>query len=120
MIETASASTPGPDAREILAQRIRGLLPSQAAVREVRMFGGLAFMVDECMAVSAGRDGNVLVRVNPDDYDELLQQGGTPAYMGADRPMGRGWLTVPAHQIQDDAELSYWITVGIDSRNVTN
>ena len=37
--------------------------------------------------------------------------------MGADRPMGLGWLTVPHQQIQDEAVLAYWVKIGIDSRN---
>jgi hypothetical protein len=37
--------------------------------------------------------------------------------MGNDRPMGRGWLTVPCQRIQGKAELAYWVKVGIDSRD---
>jgi hypothetical protein len=85
-------------------------------VREVRMFGGLSFMVDERMAVAAGRDGDLLVRCAPSEHDELLLRGGVPAMMGHDRPMGPGWISVPGQQIQDDTELAYWVTVGIDSR----
>jgi TfoX/Sxy family transcriptional regulator of competence genes len=81
------------------------------------MFGGLSFMVDERMAVAAGRDGDLLVRVRPDDYDSLLRRGAAPAYMGADRSMGRGWLLVPRQVIEDDDELARWVAVGIDSRN---
>jgi hypothetical protein len=36
--------------------------------------------------------------------------------MGNDRPMGPGWLTVPAERIRSDEELAYWVTVGIESR----
>lgn len=106
--------------RDALAQRIRDLTTAHAVVRETLMFGGLAFMVDERLAVSAGRGGDLLVRTNPEDYDALLQRGGSPARMGTDRPMGRGWLTVPARRLQDDAELEYWVKVGIDSRNASS
>jgi TfoX/Sxy family transcriptional regulator of competence genes len=84
------------------------------------MFGGLSFMVDDRMAVAAGRDGHLLVRTDPAKYDDLLRRGGEPAHMGNDRAMGRGWLTVPSQRIQDDAELAYWVTVGIDSRNASH
>ncbi len=84
------------------------------------MFGGLSFMVGERMAVAAGRDGDLLVRTDPARYDELLRRGGTPAYMGTDRPMGPGWLTVPGEHVRDDQELAYWIEVGIDSRNASD
>lgn len=113
---TAHAPNPG----DALALRIRDLLTPREDVREVRMFGGLAFMIDDRMAVSAGRDGDLLVRTNPAEYDSLLQRGGTPAHMGNDRPMGSGWLTVPAQRIRQDAELAYWVAVGIDSRTATS
>lgn len=83
------------------------------------MFGGISFMVDERMAVAAGRDGDLLVRTDPARYDELLQRGGAPAYMGRDRPMGPGWLTVPGPQVQDEQELACWLVVGIESRSAS-
>lgn len=104
-------------AQETLAQRIRASLASHRDVREKRMFGGVAFMVDGGLAVSAGRDGDLLVRVDPADYRELLAAGGQPAYMGADRPMGEGWMTVPMGNIVDDEALNRWIAVGRRSRS---
>jgi hypothetical protein len=104
-----------PIARDALATRLRKHLVSYRNVREVRMFGGLAFMVDERMAVSAARGGDLLVRTDPSRYDDLLQQGGVPAQMSADRPMGRGWLSVPAEQIREDERLLFWLNVGLDS-----
>ncbi|WP_458781267.1 TfoX/Sxy family protein [Arthrobacter sp. D3-16] len=106
--------------RDALAQRLRDLLASYQNVREVRMFGGLSFMVDDRMAVAAGRDGDLLVRTDPASYDDLLKRGGEPAYMGKDRPMGPGWLRVQHERVQDDADLEYWLKVGIDSRNASN
>ena len=81
------------------------------------MFGGLSFIVDEAMAVAAGRDGSLLVRVDPARYDELLEAGGEPAFMGTNRPMGPGWVKVPAPRVIDDADLSRWVDVGIDARD---
>jgi TfoX/Sxy family transcriptional regulator of competence genes len=110
----ARAASPG----DVLAQRVRGLLHA-GHVREVRMFGGLSFMVDELMAVAARRDGDLLVRCDPARREDLLLHGGQPAYMGKDRQMGPGWLTVPSERIQQDEELASWIQVGIDSRNAS-
>jgi TfoX/Sxy family transcriptional regulator of competence genes len=110
-------ATSTPSARDALAARLRDVLPSYGSVREVRMFGGLSFLVDERLAVAAGRDGDLLVRTDPAEYDGLLERGGEPAFMGKDRPMGRGWLSVPARSIQDEGELAYWVKVGVESRN---
>lgn len=113
-------TTPVPSPRDALAGRLRDVLAAHQNVREVRMFGGLSFMVDERMAVAAGRDGDLLVRTDPATYDDLLRRGGEPAYMGDDRPMGRGWLTVPHHRLGGDEELAYWVKAGIDSRNASS
>lgn len=104
-------------ARDALAQRIRQSLTSHPDVREKHMFGGMAFMVDGQLAVSAGRDGDLLVRVDPSDYRDLLTAGGQPAFMGTGRPMGEGWMTVPADLLADDEALDWWIAVGRSSRS---
>lgn len=83
------------------------------------MFGGVSFMVDGRMAVAAGRDGALLVRTDPAQYDALLEQGGEPAFMGNHRPMGDGWLSVPAARIENDDDLETWVAIGIDSRSAT-
>jgi TfoX/Sxy family transcriptional regulator of competence genes len=102
--------------QDALAQRLREVLAPHRKVREVRMFGGLSFMVDGRMAVAAGRDGDLLVRTDPADYDRLLQRGGEPAHMGEDRPMGRGWLTVRHQHLRADDELAHSVEVGIASQ----
>lgn len=108
MINTSSS-------REYLSERLRGFFDSYPDVREIRMFGGISFMVNDRMTVAADRAGDLLVRINPADYDDLLQRGGVPALMGQEKPMGRGWLTVPRDQLDDEAELAYWVNVGISS-----
>ncbi len=110
-------TTDTPDPQEALADRLRGVVPTYGTVREVRMFGGLSFMVDERMAVAASRDGELLVRTDPAEYDDRLRRGAEAAYMGKDRPMGPGWVSVRAERIRENAELAYWVRVGVDSRN---
>lgn len=117
------AGTTPIQARDTLAQRIRDILARQTHerdVREVRMFGGLSFMVGGRMAVAAGRDGELLVRTDPAQYDELLERGGESAYMGKDRPMGPGWLTVPGSRLEDDEDLAWWVAVGIASETTAS
>ena len=116
---TPTSPPPAPGPREALARRLRDVLGPHDDVREVRMFGGLSFMVGGRMAVAAGRSGDLLVRTDPAEHDELLRRGGEPAFMGKDRPMGPGWLTVPHRRLEDDGELASWVQVGIDSRNAS-
>lgn len=103
--------------REALADRVRALLPRDRPVREVSMFGGLSFMVDDAMAVAAGRDGDLLVRTDPARHDELLGVlGARPAVMGPDRPMGPGWITVSDDGLTTDEQIAFWIEIGLQAR----
>lgn len=50
-------------ASEELSDRIRALLPPLANVREQKMFGGRAFMLDGNMLVCPTKEGSLIVRV---------------------------------------------------------
>ena len=103
--------------REALAARVRAALPHDRPLREVSMFGGLSFMVDDSMVVAVRRDGDLLVRIDPARHDELLDVAGArPAVMGTDRPMGAGWITVSADGLTTDEQLAFWIDVGLEHR----
>lgn len=78
------------------------------------MFGGTAIMLEETMLVSVGRDGSLLVRVDPEDHAALLGRAAArPAVMGKDRPMGPGWLTVEARGLQSDDLLIGWLEIAL-------
>lgn len=101
-------------ARDELLSRIRLRLPAGRPVREVAMFGGTAIMLENSMLVSAARDGSLLVRIDPEDHASLLERAGArPAVMGADRPMGHGWLEVDASALEDDDSLQTWLEVAL-------
>ncbi len=103
--------------REALAERVRAALPDDRQIRTVSMFGGLSFMVDDSMVVAADRAGDLLVRIDPARNEELLDvDGARPAVMGADRPMGPGWIIVSRDALTTDRQLSFWIQVGLDFR----
>lgn len=98
----------GDQARELI-DRIRASLPS-GPVREVRMFGAIALMVDGAMAVAVHKDGSLLVRVDPAEGAQLLDRpGATRAEMGAGRSMGEGWIRVDASALEGAADLAGWI-----------
>ena len=102
-----------------LVQRVHDLVDDESDVREVSMFGGRAIMVNGTMIVSAGRNGDLLVRVAADRYEALLAEPGAErARMGAGRVMGPGWITVAPEAVADDEGLDFWIDVAM-SRNRT-
>lgn len=91
------------------------MLAAENLTREVSMFGGRAFMVDEKMVVSASRDGSLLVRVAAAEHETLLQRpGASQAEMGTGRTMGPGWISVVDTALADDETLSSWIDVALE------
>lgn len=94
-------------AREELADRIRQLLPPHALVREKRMFGGIAFMLNGNMLVGPLKDGTLMVRVGKDGMAEALERGAAPMTMG-DRTMA-GFVMVTGDLLEDDDGLAAWI-----------
>ena len=104
-----------------LVQRVRALVDDEPDVREVPMFGGRAIMVNDKMIVSAGKTGDLLVRVAADRHETLLSEpGAEQAQMGAGRDMGLGWITVAPEAIADDARLAFWVNVAMrHNRTVT-
>lgn len=74
------------------------------------MFGAIAIMVDDAMAVAVHRDGSLLVRVDPAEDAALLEDpDASRAEMGAGRSMGQGWIRVEARALHDDAALNGWL-----------
>lgn len=100
--------------QQLLVDRVRSALPHGRAVREVSMFGGRAVMLDERMLVSAGKEGDLLVRIDPAAHDELIASGARPAMMNPDRPMGPGWITVAGADLETDEQLTRWLDVALD------
>src|SRR6185312_14747480 len=55
---------------EDLAERIRERVAGEDGLTEKRMFGGLAFLINGNMAVSASGQGGMLLRVDPAQTEE--------------------------------------------------
>lgn len=95
---------------EDLAHRIRALLSHERGLREKKMFGGLAFLLDGNMAIAASREGGVLVRVDPADSDRLVARSHAHVAVMGGRPM-TGWLRVPAEHVATKRQLEKWVTL---------
>lgn len=91
-----------------LAERIRDLLAGQPGVAESAMFGGIAFLVDGHMALTASREGGILVRVDPSTADRLVDRTGATVAIMRGRPMD-GWLRVDAGRLRTRRQLDAWV-----------
>jgi len=89
---------------EDLADRIRDALASTEH-DVIKMFGGLAFMVNTHMAVGIIRD-ELMLRFSGEGYDAALARGAAPMKMG-ERTM-KGMVSVPGAGLTDTA-LQEWV-----------
>jgi TfoX/Sxy family transcriptional regulator of competence genes len=96
---------------EELAGRIRALVGGEPDLAEKKMFGGLGFMIGGNMAVAASGQGGVLVRVDPEESDELVASTSARPMEMRGRQM-QGWLRVDADDVRTDAELARWVELG--------
>lgn len=97
---------------EGLADRIREMVGAESNLTEKRMFGGLAFLIRGNMAVAASAQGGVMVRVDPDESDELVESGEADLIVMRGRPM-RGWLHVDPKRLRTRKQLAHWVDLGV-------
>lgn len=88
------------------------------------MFGVIALMIDDAMAVAVHQDGRLLVRVDPVEDAGLLETpGASRAEMGTGRSMGVGWIRVGVSAVSSDADLADWLAAAtryLEQREVTH
>jgi hypothetical protein len=97
---------------EDLAERIREVVATLPGVTEKRMFGGLAFMIDGNMAVSASGQGGMLLRVDPADTERLCEAEHVDRFEMRGRAMN-GWLHLAREALAHDEALGTWVGVGV-------
>jgi hypothetical protein len=95
---------------EALAERIRELMAQEKGLSEKRMFGGLAFLIGGNMAISASGRGGILVRVGPEQSDELVATTTASVAILGGRPVS-GWLRVDSADVRTKPQLSKWVSL---------
>jgi TfoX/Sxy family transcriptional regulator of competence genes len=96
-----------------LAQCLREHLDGELGVTEKRMFGGLAFLVNGNMAVSASGQGGLMVRVDPAQTEELVSDPHVRRAVMRGREMD-GWLRVDTAALRTCDELLRWVRCGVN------
>jgi TfoX/Sxy family transcriptional regulator of competence genes len=97
---------------ENLANRIRELLAGENGVVEKKMFGGLAFLIGGNMSVAASGQGGLLVRVDPEESDNLADKAHVGPMVMRGREM-RGWLRVDDDGVRTKRQLEPWVKRGV-------
>lgn len=96
---------------EGLAERVREILDGRTDVSEKAMFGGIAFMVRGHMCLGIVRD-DLMVRVGPEAYEELLRQPHARRMDFTGRPM-KGFVYVASAGLEMDSALQRWVGYGL-------
>jgi TfoX/Sxy family transcriptional regulator of competence genes len=97
---------------EDLANRLRELVLAQDGVTEKKMFGGLAFLINGNMSVSASGQGGLLLRVDPGQTRELLNKPHAHPFEMRGRVM-EGWMRVDAEGLRTKRQLERWVAHGV-------
>lgn len=99
---------------ETLARRVREelILAGVEDAGEIKMYGGLAFMVRGKMCVCiGGDDGNiVMVRVGKERYEELMKREGALPSIMKDKPI-KGYIDLAAEGQKD---LAGWVKLALE------
>ncbi len=95
-----------------LANRIRELISAEANLTEMKMFGGLAFLLSGNMAVAVSGQGGLLLRVDPEQTDALRAKPHASPFVMRGRAMD-GWLRVVPEGVKTKAQLQRWVDRGI-------
>jgi TfoX/Sxy family transcriptional regulator of competence genes len=97
---------------EDLANRIRELIGLEDRLTEKKMFGGLAFLINGNMSVSASGQGGLLLRVEPEQTDALVSEPHARPFEMRGRQMD-GWLRVDPEGVKSKRELERWVQRGV-------
>ena len=94
------------------ADGIRVLLSDRADVVERKMMGGLVFMVNGHMCVTASGRGGILVRVGPEAQAGVLKEPHVKPMTMAGRSMA-GFVRVMPDGYRTAASLRKWVKRGV-------
>jgi TfoX/Sxy family transcriptional regulator of competence genes len=97
---------------EDLAERIRDIVFDEPGLTEKRMFGGLAFLINGNMAVSASGQGGLLLRVDPADTTKLVERPEASRFVMRNREMD-GWLRIDSTELTTKRQLKSWVSRGV-------
>ena len=97
---------------EKLAERVRQALGRRKGLTERKMFGGIAFMVGGNMCCGVVKN-DLMVRVGPERYEQLLGEPGARPMDFTGRPM-KGMLYVDGSALRNAKTLGTWVRRGAD------
>jgi TfoX N-terminal domain len=93
---------------EDLANRVRELIGRADGLTEVRMFGGLSFLLDGNLCVAVSSRGGILVRIGPEAAEAASARAHCSRPVMGGREM-RGWVRVAPEGLRTKRQLAAWV-----------
>jgi TfoX/Sxy family transcriptional regulator of competence genes len=97
---------------EELADKLRLALAEVPKVEEKKMFGGLAFMVNGKMCMTAGPK-RIMCRIDPAQHEEALERDGSRTVIMKGRKY-KGYVYVSEDVLQKKTDFNYWVKLALD------
>lgn len=97
---------------DTLADCVRQIIGEDPNISEIRMFGGLCFMLNGNMLAGVMKDGSFLVRVGDEGHDAALKRPGAASMSMGGRTM-KGFITVDPI-VLENGPLREWIAYATD------
>ena len=93
-----------------LVGRLRDALARQRGIVERKMFGGVAFLLEDHMCVGVWNDA-MIARLGEDEAERALRRPHVAPFDPAGRPM-RGWALIGPDALDDEA-LAGWVEAAV-------
>ncbi len=96
---------------ETIAEQVRQELGHVPDVYEIKMYGGIAFMVNNkmCVCVGGRKADKIMVRVGANAYEEALKQDGAHPTIMKDRPI-KGYIDLDN---EGQKNLRQWVELAL-------
>ncbi|MEO6134682.1 MAG: TfoX/Sxy family protein [Ginsengibacter sp.] len=102
---------------ENIADRIRTALQHVPSVKEKKMFGGLAFMVNDKMCITT-KDDRIMLRIDPIINDELIQTKKCEQVIMRGRIL-KGYIHINSENFKNKKGLIYWIQLALNYNKIS-
>ena len=97
---------------EKIAQRIREALKHLTNVEEKKMFGSLAFMVNEKMCLTAGPE-RMMCRIDPQIHQQQVQKEGCSTVIMRGHEY-KGYIYIREENLKNESNFRQWIDLALD------
>lgn len=98
-----------------LTDQVRQRLAHVPNLEVKKMFGSITFMVNEklCITVGDHTDHQMMVRVDPAEYEHAVQRKGAQPAIMRGREM-KGYVFIVEDGVATGEDLDYWVGLALD------